>query len=56
MAQEEKRRRRNPEPPLGPNFPKLEHPDLEAQGVDEVGEPPDKDEVRPEEPIPEPPD
>ncbi|HKS47894.1 MAG TPA: hypothetical protein VJT49_22835 [Amycolatopsis sp.] len=46
----------DPEPPLGPNFPKLTHPDLGLAQTKEVEEPPNKDDVRPEIPSPEPPD
>lgn len=47
--------RRDPEPPLGSNFPKLTHPDLDTGQTEEVEEPPNKDDVKPDLPCPEPP-
>lgn len=52
----ERAERRDPEPPLGPNFPKLTHPDLDTGQTEEVEEPPNKDDVKPNRPTPEPPD
>lgn len=56
MTQEQGWPRHNPEPPLGPNFPELEHPDLDLPSTGEVEEPPNKDDVRTDLPNPEPPD
>ncbi|WP_169739698.1 hypothetical protein [Amycolatopsis taiwanensis] len=56
MTQEQKRPRLDPEPSLGPNFPKLTHPDLDLMQTEEVEEPPNKDDVKPEVPHPEPPE
>ncbi|GLY69434.1 hypothetical protein [Amycolatopsis taiwanensis] len=56
MTQEQKRPRLDPEPSLGPTFPKLTHPDLDLMQTEEVEEPPNKDDVKPEVPHPEPPE
>ncbi|WP_200834778.1 hypothetical protein [Amycolatopsis alkalitolerans] len=57
MAEDQdKKQKRNPEPPLGPNFPRLHHPDLDPDKTDEVEGVPNRDEVHTEEPVPEPPD
>lgn len=57
MTQEQKRSRLDPEPRLGPNFPKLKkHPDLDLMQTEDVEEPPNKDDVQPDVPNPEPPE
>lgn len=56
MTQEQKRSRLDPESPLGPSFPKLKHPDLDLMQTEDVEEPPNKDDVKPDVPNPEPPE
>lgn len=48
MSQERKPGRLDPEPPLGPSFPAMNHPDLDAGQTGEVEEPPNKDDVKPD--------
>lgn len=52
----DKKRERDPSPPLPPDFPDLDHPDLGLHGTEEVEEPPNRDDVEPDLPNPEPPD
>lgn len=54
-TERERAGRRSPEPPLGPNFPNLSHPDLDTGQTEDVEEPPNKDDVKPDLPNPEPP-
>lgn len=57
MTQEQdKKRNLDPDPPLGPDFPRLKHPDLDLDKTEEVGEPPNGEDVQPDNPVPEPPD
>ncbi len=53
---EKRKRPINPEPPLSPEFPHLHHPDLDVDATKDVDEPPNRDDVTPEYPTPEPPD
>jgi hypothetical protein len=53
---ETQKRRLDPEPPLPPEFPRLHHPDLDVDTTKDVDEPPNRDDVTPELPHPEPPD
>ncbi|AIJ22649.1 MULTISPECIES: hypothetical protein [Amycolatopsis] len=46
----------SPEPPLSPDFPDVRHPDLDMGPTEDVEKPPNTEEVKPEEGIPEPPD
>lgn len=57
MAQEQdKKRHINPDPPLTPGFPRLQHPDLEPDKTEDVEELPNRDDIKPDEQVPEPPD
>lgn len=56
MTAEHEQPRHNPEPPQGPDFPKLDHPDLDTQQIGEVGTPPNTEDVRPDLANHEPPD
>jgi hypothetical protein len=53
---QEKKHRLNPDPPLTPEFPRLHHPDLDVDETTEVDEPANRDDIRPDDPNPEPPD
>jgi len=56
MSDTEDDKRVSPEPPLSPDFPDLRHPDLDKGSIGDVETPPNSEEIKPDDGVPEPPD
>ena len=53
---DKQKHKRNPDPPLSPDFPRLHHPDLDVDETKDIEEPHNRDDIPADPGIPEPPD